>query len=56
MDSIALGSATTTRLGLGGSSIMGVLNRRQSLALLESAYDAGIRHFDTAPMYGYGGG
>lgn len=33
---------------------MGALNRRQSLAMLESAYDAGIRHFDTAPSYGYG--
>ena len=44
----------TTCLGFGGSSLMGALNRRQSLALLESAYDAGIRHFDTAPIYGYG--
>ena len=25
-----------------------------SLRLLEAAYDAGIRHFDVAPMYGYG--
>jgi aryl-alcohol dehydrogenase-like predicted oxidoreductase len=33
---------------------MGALNLRQSLALLESAYDAGIRHFDTAPIYGFG--
>ena len=44
----------TTRLGYGCSSIMGALNRRQSLRILESAYDAGIRHFDVAPMYGYG--
>lgn len=56
MQTIPLGSTgrTTTRLGFGCSSIMGVLDRRQSLALLESAFDAGIRHFDTAPMYGYG--
>jgi aryl-alcohol dehydrogenase-like predicted oxidoreductase len=33
---------------------MGALGRRQSLRLLEAAYDAGIRHFDVAPMYGYG--
>jgi aryl-alcohol dehydrogenase-like predicted oxidoreductase len=33
---------------------MGALNRRQSLRLLDAAYDAGIRHFDVAPMYGYG--
>ena len=25
-----------------------------SLAVLEAAFDAGIRHFDVAPMYGYG--
>jgi aryl-alcohol dehydrogenase-like predicted oxidoreductase len=33
---------------------MGALGRRDSLRLLEAAYDAGIRHFDVAPMYGYG--
>jgi aryl-alcohol dehydrogenase-like predicted oxidoreductase len=33
---------------------MGATNRRDSLKLLESAYGAGIRHFDVAPMYGYG--
>lgn len=56
MDTVALGSSgrSTTRLGFGSSSILGGLNRRQSLALLESAFNEGIRHFDTAPMYGYG--
>lgn len=44
----------TTQLGYGCSSIMGAINRRHSLRLLEAAYDAGIRHFDVAPMYGYG--
>ncbi len=44
----------TTRLGYGCSSLMGATNLRESLILLESAYDAGIRHFDVAPMYGYG--
>jgi D-threo-aldose 1-dehydrogenase len=44
----------TTHLGFGCSSIMGATTRRDSLKLLESAYDAGIRHFDVAPMYGYG--
>jgi aryl-alcohol dehydrogenase-like predicted oxidoreductase len=33
---------------------MGALGRPQSLRLLEAAYDAGIHHFDVAPMYGYG--
>jgi aryl-alcohol dehydrogenase-like predicted oxidoreductase len=44
----------TTRLGYGCSSILGALGRRESLRLLEAAFDAGIRHFDVAPMYGYG--
>jgi D-threo-aldose 1-dehydrogenase len=51
---LASSGRETTRLGYGCSSIMGALGRRQSLRLLEAAYDAGIRHFDVAPMYGYG--
>jgi hypothetical protein len=47
-------STASTRLGFGGSQLMGGITRRQSLALLETAFDAGIRHFDTAPSYGYG--
>ena len=56
METIQLASSgrTTTRLGYGCSSLMGALGRRQSLQLLEAAYDAGIRHFDVAPSYGYG--
>jgi D-threo-aldose 1-dehydrogenase len=44
----------TTPLGFGCGSIMGATNHRDSLKLLETAYEAGIRHFDVAPMYGYG--
>jgi diketogulonate reductase-like aldo/keto reductase len=33
---------------------MGAMGRAESLAILEAAFDAGIRHFDVAPMYGYG--
>lgn len=44
----------TTRLGFGGSSLMGSMDRRQSLRTLEWAFEAGIRHFDVAPLYGYG--
>jgi hypothetical protein len=33
---------------------MGAMGRVESLAVLEAAFDAGIRHFDVAPMYGYG--
>ncbi|MFN2974812.1 aldo/keto reductase [Terriglobus aquaticus] len=44
----------TTRLGFGCSGIAGGTDRRHSLLLLETAFDAGIRHFDCAPMYGFG--
>ena len=44
----------TSQLGYGCSSLMGATGRKESLALLEHAFDAGIRHFDVAPMYGYG--
>jgi D-threo-aldose 1-dehydrogenase len=56
MESIELGTTgrRTTRLGFGCSSLMGALGRKESLAMLEAAYDAGIRHFDVAPMYGFG--
>jgi len=56
MEQIALGTSgrNTTRLGFGCGNIMGAMGRRDSLKLLETAYDAGIRHFDVAPMYGYG--
>jgi D-threo-aldose 1-dehydrogenase len=46
----------TTRLGFGGSGLMGGLSERESLRLLETAFDAGIRHFDIAPSYGHGMG
>jgi D-threo-aldose 1-dehydrogenase len=56
MQTLPLADTThrTTRLGFGCSSIMGAIGRRDSLRLLEAAYDAGIRHFDVAPAYGYG--
>lgn len=46
--------AASTRLGYGCSQLMGGITHRESIALLETAFDSGIRHFDTAPSYGYG--
>lgn len=56
MENVDLGSSgrQTTLLGFGCSSLMGAMGRRESLATLEEAFNAGIRHFDVAPMYGYG--
>ena len=42
------------RIGFGCSHITGGFEARANLRLLRLAYDHGIRHFDTAPMYGHG--
>ena len=48
------GVLTLAKLGFGTSQLMGRIGRRQSLRLMEVAFAAGIRHFDTAPLYGLG--
>jgi D-threo-aldose 1-dehydrogenase len=42
------------RLGFGCAGVPGRLTKREALTLLETAYACGIRHFDTAAMYGWG--
>jgi diketogulonate reductase-like aldo/keto reductase len=46
--------ATTSPLGYGCSQLMARTGRAASIRLVEAAYDAGIRHFDVARLYGYG--
>jgi D-threo-aldose 1-dehydrogenase len=41
-------------LGYGTAALGRSLSARQRLRLIEAAYDAGIRYFDTAPLYGAG--
>src|SRR5262249_18716172 len=41
-------------LGLGCASMLGRAGRRESLAALNAAYDAGITFYDPARSYGYG--
>jgi len=49
------GSATpTTAIGFGGSNLLGPRSRAEGRALLETAFDAGIRHFDVARSYSSG--
>lgn len=56
MNSVTLpgSSRKTSRLGFGTSGLAGELTYRESIAILEVAFEAGIRHFDTAPLYGAG--
>jgi aryl-alcohol dehydrogenase-like predicted oxidoreductase len=42
------------RIGFGCSHITGGFEARSNIRLLRSAYDLGVRHFDTAPLYGHG--
>jgi hypothetical protein len=53
---ISLGSTgiTTSVLGFGCSRLIGPLSEQESLGLLDTAYEAGIRHFDVARSYGSG--
>jgi D-threo-aldose 1-dehydrogenase len=44
----------TTRLGFGTAGLLRVPGRTARLNILAAAFDAGIRHFDTAPIYGLG--
>ncbi|MBB5874499.1 D-threo-aldose 1-dehydrogenase [Allocatelliglobosispora scoriae] len=46
-----------SRLGLGLASIGGLFEpvaEEQAIATVDAAWDAGLRLFDTAPVYGYG--
>jgi D-threo-aldose 1-dehydrogenase len=46
-----------TQLGFGGGPIGNIfraVSEAEAAAIIEEAWDAGIRFFDTAPMYGHG--
>lgn len=46
-----------TELGLGGAPIGGfraTIPDAEAAALVDAAYDEGVRYFDTSPFYGYG--
>lgn len=45
---------TTSQLGFGCAALMRLPLRRQRQDLLAASFDAGIRHFDVARMYGLG--
>lgn len=52
--SIALGKICTSRVGMGTASLHHLFRSKDRQALLESAWDLGIRYFDTAPLYAHG--
>lgn len=51
---MSIRSVSAANFGFGCSGLMGRLNLRESVRLLEAAFDAGITYFDVARSYGYG--
>jgi D-threo-aldose 1-dehydrogenase len=51
---LGAGGVETTVLGFGCANLFRLPRAAQRIALLEAAYEAGVRHFDVAPMYGLG--
>jgi len=50
---------SVTRLGLGTAEIAGLywpVSDDDAVGLVRHAWDAGVRYFDSAPLYGYGNG
>ena len=47
-------SLSTSRLGFGTSGLHQLLRSRKRQDLLATAFDLGVRHFDTSPYYGHG--
>ena len=45
-------AAEVCRIGLGGGGLIGGASLRESIAVFEAAYEAGIRYVDVAPLYG----
>ena len=43
-----------TRIGFGTASLGRSVPARERLRVIETAYECGLRHFDTAPLYGSG--
>jgi len=49
--------AKVTKMGLGGAplgDLFQILDEDQAQSVLQAAWDADIRYYDTAPFYGYG--
>jgi aryl-alcohol dehydrogenase-like predicted oxidoreductase len=41
-------------LGFGGATLTNLKSLGECLQLLDTAYERGVRHYDTAPLYGQG--
>jgi len=56
-EKVGLQGLEVTRLGLGGTTfgnMYSALDEQEGLDVIDASYVAGVRYFDTAPLYGYG--
>ena len=56
-EKVGLQGLEVTRLGLGGTTfgnMYSALDEQEGLDVIDASYMAGVRYFDTAPLYGYG--
>ena len=56
-EKVGLQGLEVTRLGLGGTTfgnLYSALDEQEGLDVIDASYMAGVRYFDTAPLYGYG--
>jgi D-threo-aldose 1-dehydrogenase len=54
VQTVTLDGVDTTVLGFGCANLFRLSGPAQRADLLEAVYEAGVRHFDVAPMYGLG--
>lgn len=52
--SLGVAGLSVSRMGFGTSKLFRLHTSRERQRVLDAAFDAGIRHFDTARMYGLG--
>ncbi len=52
--SLGVAGLSVSRIGFGTSKLFRLHTSRERQRVLDAAFDAGIRHFDTARMYGLG--
>ncbi len=56
-EKVGLQGLEVTRLGLGGTTfgnMYSALDEQEGFDVIDASYAAGVRYFDTAPLYGYG--
>jgi len=54
LENVSTNHGERAAIGFGCAGLFGLVRKQDRRAMLEAAYDVGIRHFDVAPIYGLG--